>query len=286
MARGFRGLLIASAAVATMATLGATLGATPGLSAEPCIEVPAIAFLGSEGGRLTVRLNEASVAIDHRGSVTGHVLEPLLLMEDENTISVTLTAVDETARPSARVELLWLCRGHPPKPPGENHKGLAVVALDAPGHARTTVTREVAPFELPDYSYTWAPATDSSGLLEAIEAMRAAARTEDLDRYLAFYRLMFDDFELIGDAGLARIDATRRRAAELLGGHFDVVDSGPLTLSPVLGGRAYEVRDEKGLAPLQFKGRKAADGLAEEVAQAAFWIKLSQHDGQWYVLRQ
>ena len=277
MMRSLRGLIFAGAVLGTLAS--------PVLAAESCVEEPAIAFVASEDGRLTIRLNEASVVLEYNSSLAGHVLEPLLLMEDENTLSATLTAADEAARPSARVELLWLCRGQPPKPPGENDKGLAMIALDAPGRARTPISREAAPFALPDYSYTWAPATDSDGLLQAIEAMTAAARAGDLDRYLAFYRLMFDDFELEGELGQARIDETRRRAAELLGERFDVVDSGPFRLRPILGGRAYEVRDARGLAPLQFRPMVAATDRPGAVAQAAFWIKRGGTD-QWFVLRQ
>lgn len=68
----------------------------------------------------------------------------------------------------------------------------------------------------------------------------------------------------------------------MIGGPFGVVDPGALTVTPVLGGRAYQVTDSAGKPPLQFTTPGDSGGSNDALNQAGIWMKTAEG---WKVLR-
>jgi len=244
------------------------------MPAEACQEVLAVAYVGSDAGKLTIRVNDVTLISGLRGALPNFV-PPSLLLEGENHLTLELDAEDATA--NVRAEVFKGCRGEFPGAPGENRNVLAQISLEGTG-ART-VSFPIS--GLPDYSYLSAAPSDDKGLLDAIEAMRDAARHGDVDGYLAYFQPMLDDFVLDGEASAAQL--IRGMVSQLLGDGFTVADSGDLTVRPVLGGRVFQVEDGRGDGPMQFRPSGAGGDTPDKIAQASFWINTG--DG-WKVLRQ
>ncbi|MEO3428969.1 hypothetical protein AAFN88_08950 [Pelagibius sp. CAU 1746] len=240
-------------------------------SAQSCDEIVAVAYKGSDRGSLTIRVNEVTLLRESSSGMANFV-PPNLLLEGENTLSIELAARDGGA-PTAAAEVFKGCRGEMPKDPGENGNVLGTVALDAPGTDSTTFTVT----GLPAYSYLSAMPSDDAGLLEAVAGLVETARNKDVDGYFAHLQPMLHDFALDDPQAPEML---RQMADYLFGQASEIVEPGALTATPVLGGRAYQVQDAEGNAPLQFA--LSVDNGTETLWQAGVWMKTA--DG-WKVLR-
>lgn len=162
-----------------------------------------------------------------------------------------------------------------PKDPGENDNVLGTVALDGTGSDSTSFTVS----GLPAYSYLLAERTDDAGLLEAVADLIAIARNKDVEGYIAYLQPMFHDFALDDPQAPAML---RQMAGYIVSKPSEIVDPGALTMTPVIGGRAYQVQDAEGNAPLQFAA-PGGDGAEEDTLwQAGIWMKTAEG---WKVLR-
>lgn len=242
-------------------------------SAQTCNEVIAVAYVGSDQGKLTIRVNEVTL-LHERSDNMANFVPANLLLEGENTLTIELTGKDGGA-PNAKAEVFKGCRGEMPKDPGENDDVLGIVALDAAGSESATFVIG----DLPAYRYLSAEPTDDAGLLEAVADLIQTARNKDLEGYFGYLEPMFHDFALDDPQAPEML---RQMGGFLIGGPVEVVDPGELTVTPVLGGRAYEVRDAKGNPPLQFTMPGEMEESPDELSQAGVWMKTAEG---WKVLR-
>lgn len=242
-------------------------------SAQSCKEIIAVAYEGSDQGNLTISVNDVTLLHDYSGN-TANFVPPHLLLEGENTLTIELTARDGGA-PTARAEAFRGCVGEMPKDPGQNDDVLATLTLDAPGSDSTTFTVG----GLPAYSYLTARQTDDAGLLEAVADLIETIRKKDMEGYFAYLQPMFHDLALDDPQAPEML---RQMGAYLVGGPVELVEPGELTVTPVLGGRAYQVQDADGKAPVQFLMPGEDSDTPDELSQAGIWIKTA--DG-WQVLR-
>ncbi len=267
MLKKLRPLYIALSAIGTLGALSMTAPA----SAQSCKEIIAVAYRGSDQGKLTIRVNEVTLLRENSSNMANFV-PPNLLLEGENTLTIELAAKDGGA-PTAKAEVFKGCWGEMPKDPGENDNVLGTVALDAPGSDSTTFAMS----GLPAYSYLAVEPSDDAGLLEAVAALVATARNKDKEGYLAYLQPMFHDFTLDDPQAPEMLS---QMTDYLFGAPSEIVDPGALTVSPVLGGRAFQVQDAEGNAPLQFA--MSVDNGTETLWQAGIWVKTAEG---WKVLR-
>ena len=237
--------------------------------ADACAEMTAVAYASGEDGKLTLRVNEVTLLRDHVGGMTGFV-PPSLLLEGDNTLTIQLTGEG-----GAKAEVFKGCMGEFPKDPGENENVLGSVTLTAAGSKTVTFAQS----GLPAYSYLAAAPTDETGLREAIAAFIDTARNRDVEGYLAYLEPMLHDFALDDPQAPEML---REMATYVIGGPFEVVDPGALTVTPVLGGRAYQVTDSAGKPPLQFAMPGDSGESSDELNQAGIWMKTA---AGWKVLR-
>ena len=234
--------------------------------AAACDEMTAIAYLGDAGGELTLRVNGVTLLRDNAGGSTGFV-PPTLLLEGENILTVEMAGAG-----SASAEVFTGCKGEFPKDPGQNDKAQVLVQVTAPGSETVTFTQS----GLPAYSYLDAEPSDDNGLRDAIAGLIETARSKDVEGYLAYLEPMLHDFALDDPEAPEML---RNMASFVIASPAKVADPGPLTIVPVLGGRAYQVTDSQGDGPLQFI---MPGDEAETLKQAAIWMQTA--DG-WKVLR-
>ncbi|WP_193369848.1 hypothetical protein [Pelagibius marinus] len=240
-------------------------------SAQACKEIIAVAYKGSDQGRLTLRVNEVTLLRDHSSDMANFV-PPNLLLEGENTLTIELAAQDG-GTPSAKAEVFKGCWGEMPKDPGQNDNVLGTVVLDAPGSDSVAFTVS----GLPAYSYLAAGPSDDAGLREAVADLIETTRNKDMEGYFAYLEPMVRDFTLDDPQAPEML---RQMTDYLFGQPSEVVDPGELTVTPVLGGRAFQVQDAAGNAPLQFA--MSVDNGKETLWQAGIWMKTA---GGWKVLR-
>lgn len=239
--------------------------------ARACDVVHVIAYQHTAGSELSVWVNDAVVFRALPGG-SGGSATPRFLINGTNTVSAILDPGSAEA-PKARLEVFDGCEGEFPFPVGENENVLASLALDGDNSAQTS-------FELtgqPETAWSTAePADDDAGLLDAAQALIAAAKAQDVDAYVGAFKPMLADMA-------ARGMPAEQMLASMAAGVFsemEVVDPKPLSARAILGGRVWEVTDADGKAPLQFQG---PGGEADSLEQGMYWV----HDGSsWGVVRQ
>lgn len=243
------------------------------MSANACEEMIAIAYQGSDVGAMTISVNDVILLQDHKGS-SFNFMPPTLLLNGDNSINVTLKSEDTSAKVSAEVYVG--CEGQMPNAPGENGNVLTRVDVKGSGNQSSTFQSS----GLPAYAYLSASPTNDEGLIEAISAMRAAARNNDVDAYVSYFQPMLDDFAIEGEDMSSMVVGM---STHLLSPAFNTTKPGNLIIKPVIDGRAYQVTDDVGQGPLQFKATESSDGMPSAIAQASIWIKTMNG---WKVLRQ
>ncbi|WP_157230901.1 nuclear transport factor 2 family protein [Kiloniella laminariae] len=260
-----------------IALAGAVLGAVT-MSAQACEETLAVAYQGSEAGKLTIEVNDVILLRDHPGSFANFI-PPSLLLEGENILRVRLVkdaAAAGAEAVGAKAEVFKACQGTFPEAPGQNENVIGEISLDQPGEATTGFTVK----DLPAYGYLSAEPTDDKGLLEAITLLRQAASDGDMDAYMAFLTPLKNDLVTIEGMPANILEGM---ATDLLGGDYKVSEPGALTVHPVLGGRAYQVATAEGDGPLIFVPKDPSNqDLLDKLAQAGIWIKT---DDGWKILR-
>lgn len=251
----------------------ATLLMATAAAAQKCDQVLAVAYVGSDQGALTIRVNDVTL-LRARSSEQPNFVPADLLLEGENTLTIELTGKDG-GTPTAQAEVFEGCKGEMAQAPGENDNVLASVALDGGGSDSATFPIG----DLPAYSYLSAGPTEPAGLLEAVDGLIQTVQAKNLEGYLDYMSPMLHDFALEHPQAEAML---RQMGGFLISGPVEVVEPGDLSVRPVLGGRAYEVHDAVGKPPLQFTMPGEMADTPDELSQAGIWIKT---DDGWKVLR-
>ena len=237
-----------------------------------------IAYSGSEGGQLNITLNNISV-IDNYDSTTSGFRPPEFLLKKDNKLSAKLSSTDDNKTLIAQVELFKSCQDKVHQPPGDNDNVIATITLDSVGEKE--VSFDIA--SLPDYSYLSASVNDDTeSLLKAIESMKDTIRNRDLKGYISFLEPMIKDLVL---EQAPPEEMIRNMMDQLLSDQFVLKDTSALSVRAVLNGKAYEVTDKEGYAPIQFVPQGESDGMMmpDKISQSKYWI---HYNGRWQVLRQ
>jgi len=251
-------------------TILGTLGVST-VTAQACKEIIALSYIGSDEGELSIHINDVVFVKGSSRNSFGVAL-PDLLLEGENSLTVELIASEGS--PAARAEVFQACEGVFPGAPGENPNVLAEISLSAPWSETVHFIVE----GLPNYTYLSAEPSDDKGLLEAVGEMQRAAREGNVEGYVAYLQPMLADMSLIGGPP---VELVYSMVADLLGGDYEVANPAELAVTPVIGGRAYQVQSASGDGPLVFRAT-GGEGI-NKISQASIWIKTA--DG-WKVLRQ
>lgn len=252
--------------------LAAAVPALPAAAESPeCRAIHVIAYEHAEGARLTLEINGATLFRDLPGG-SGGAATPRFLVNGENTLSASLTA-DDGAAARADLELFRGCEGEFPEPVGSNRN--VVVALSLAGGERGEAS--FALDGLPESAWSRAePAADATGLPDRVQALIAAAKARDVQAYVGFFGPMVADMAAQGMPAEQMLAGM----AESVFAEMQLVDPGPLTTRPILGGRVWAVTTADGAAPLQFRG---ADAEFDRLDQAMYWIRT---EAGWGVVRQ
>ncbi|MFD2206527.1 hypothetical protein ACFSKO_12915 [Kiloniella antarctica] len=241
------------------------------MPAHACNEITTVAIQGSDGAELNVKVNDVTL-INHKGSHF-NIIPADLLLEGENDFKIELMTDDQNA--TGRAEIFVACAGDFPNEPGENSNVLAELKQKGSGKQETVFQVK----DLPKYGYLSASSSSDDGLLEAIDMMRQAAISGDKVGYLDFLEPMMKDMAVMVDAPPAQF--IEGMVTELLSGTYEISETEDIEVTKILGGRAYQVVNQKGDGPIKFEQKE--DTSHTVLTQAAFWMKTS--DG-WKVFRQ
>ncbi|PHR14230.1 MAG: hypothetical protein COA41_17595 [Sphingopyxis sp.] len=247
-----RGLLAAAIALTTIA-------ATQGESAESCIIEHGLQDrLGSGSARIFVN---GVYFRTEEGPGSGGGTFTDWLVEGENEIRIEYDGDD------ARFSITRGCRG---AIPGDDF--VDEVEFDAPGTKILTFVHD-RPVEA---EYLNAEIAGNAGLADAIESFQKAAVARDIDTIFALQAPMFRDAERLGYP----VDSAKAFAREVLtNGTTEIAES--YSITPVLGGRVYQVLDAKMQSPVRVT-YKAEDGTYSW-SSGSYWARF---DGKWGVVAQ
>ena len=183
------------------------------------------------------------------------------LVEGENEIRIEYDGDD------AEFSITQGCRG---AIPGEDF--VDAVTFDAPG----TKTLRFVHDRPVESEYLNAEIAGDEGLAEAIAAFQQAALARDVDAIFALQAPLFREVERQGYPVAAARDFARE---VLTNGSAEIAKS--FTITPVLGGRVYQVVDAEMKSPVRVV-YKAEDGTYGW-SSGSYWARF---DGEWKVVAQ
>lgn len=181
------------------------------------------------------------------------------LIEGENTIRIEYDGDD------AQFSITQGCRGAFP-----NEEFVDQVEFDAPGTKTLSFIHD-RPVEA---EYLTAEISGEEGLEQAIAKFREAAIARDIDTIFALQAPLFREFERRGYP----VDVGRAFAREVLtNGTAEIAET--LSITPVLGGRVYQVLDAHMQSPIRVV-YKDKDG-SYTWHSGTYWARF---DGKWGVV--
>ena len=247
-----RGLLAAAIALTTIA-------ATREKDGETCITEHGLQDrLGSGSARIFVN---GVYFRTEQGPGSGGGTFTDWLVEGENEIRIEYDGND------AQFSITQGCRG---AIPGDDF--VDVVEFDAPG----TKTLRFVHDRAVEAEYLSAEIAGDEGLAEAIAEFQKAALARDIDTIFALQAPLFREVERQGYP----VDMARDFAREVLtNGTAEIARR--FTITPVLGGRVYQVVDADMKSPVRVV-YKAEDGTYGW-SSGSYWARF---DGEWRVVAQ
>lgn len=247
-----RGLLAAAIALTTTAATDAEV-------AQSCVSEHGLQDrLGSGSAKIFV--NGVFFRAEQGPSSGGGTFTDWLV-EGENEIRIEYDGED------AQFSITQGCRGAMP-----DKEFVDQVKFEAPGTKTLSFVHD-RPVE---DEYLSAEIAGEEGLAEAIESFHEAAVARDIDAILALQAPLFRDAERRGYP----VDIARAFAREVVTkGTPKIAES--YTITPVLGGRVYQVLDAKMQSPVRVVYKD--ENGSYEWSSGSYWARF---DGEWGIVAQ